>query len=74
MSVGVRVPIVATIITLIVAPGGPGGSKPVKTKIDHLRCVRGEAIPGTSRSIKLGVAGEICRHLIMRSRSAKRRP
>jgi hypothetical protein len=73
VSVGLRVPIVATIITLILAPGGPWGSKPVKTKVDHLRCVRGEPIPTSRRARKLDVVGETCRQLIVRTRPAKRR-
>jgi hypothetical protein len=73
VSAGARVPIVATIILLIFAPGGLGERKPAKTKVDHLRCVRGEAIPSSPRARNLGVAGETCRRLIVRTRIAKRR-
>jgi hypothetical protein len=73
VSVGLRVPIVATIITLILAPGGPSGGKPVKTKVDELRCIRGEPIPTSPQARKLKVVGETCRHVITRIRPAKPR-
>jgi hypothetical protein len=73
VSVGARVPIVAAIITLILAPGGPGERKPAKVKLDHLRCVRGEPIPDSRRARQLDAVGVACRHLIVRARHANRR-
>lgn len=73
MSIGARVPIAAAIVTLILAPGGPDDQKPVKVKSDHLRCVRGEPIPDSSRARKLDLVGVTCRHLIVRARHANRR-
>ena len=74
MSVGARVPIVATIITLILAGGGLGERKSVRIEIDRLPCVRGESIPDTQRARMLAVVGERCRHIIFRTRPANRLP
>ena len=73
MSVGARVPIVAVIITLILAPGSPGERKPVKVKLDRLRCVRSEEISDSRRARQLVLVGVTCRHLIVRVRHANRR-
>jgi hypothetical protein len=73
VSIGARVPIVAAIITLILAPGGPGQRKPVKAKMNHLRCVRSEPIPDSRRARQLDLVGVTCRHLIVRARHADQR-
>lgn len=74
MSVGARVPIFATIITLIFATGAGDKPKPVRAKYDRIQCIRGEAIPNTERARVLTVVGERCRQVIVRTRPASRLP
>ena len=54
----------ATIITLIFGPGG--GHPPKVGKPITIRCVAGQPIPATQRTVKLGVDGMTCAPRIWR--------
>jgi hypothetical protein len=78
VSVGSRAPIVAAVITLVIAPVSNGDQKRrgytiKRANVHTLRCIPGEPIRPTPVARRLGLVGETCRSPIMRRVRVKSR-
>jgi hypothetical protein len=79
VSVGSRAPIVATVITLLIAPAATDDDGPrlrhkvKKAQVHTLRCVRGKPIPATPLARRLGLVGDTCKDRIVRRVRVKSR-
>ena len=71
MSIGARVPIVATVTTLLFVPvmnkaGNMLGHSVQAGSKDTIRCVTGKPIAATPKAKRLGLNGKTCKAQIVR--------